>query len=172
MLSSSLVDALSKLGIGGLAIGAIVLLMPPTAKFRNVVIALAMILITAIFAIDKFGPNQYWFKTGLRANWPDHDLAYTTGEFPTYKSQVTGTPFCDADHAGNIATCWDNRVADASAIASTVKDSDVDVATGLTRWCAYKSGDVNMASSQGQPEKAGVVWVCASGRERRGSDAH
>jgi hypothetical protein len=49
-----------------------------------------------------------WFDTDARQDWGGGDTAFTAGLLPRYTS-AGGKPLCDANHIGNVVTCWDNR---------------------------------------------------------------
>src|SRR5262249_45726639 len=111
------------------------------------------------FFVDRYfgiSPELAWFDTSGSADWGGQDLAYTTGEWPLYKSSK-GEVLCDTGLEGKIAVCWDNRLAKDQR-DPTVKDSNVS--DDDKRWCAYKDRSIKVTDQQTGRAPKGQVFVC------------
>jgi hypothetical protein len=154
------ITALVPFGVAGLAIAAIVVLILFPKNKGGWAISFAMILIAAIFALDRYigtSPEAAWFDTTGSADWGGQDLAYTAGWLPLYKS-AKGETMCDTNLEGNVVTCWDNRIADGTSLDPKVTDTNVPM--GSKKWCAYKDASIRVTTAQNGLAPKGKVYVC------------
>lgn len=177
-MSAELVKNLVPFGIAGLAIVAILLIVfRPQVRWLAVV---AMLLIVAIFAVDRLNPPQplspagenggakppppgisenYWVDTATKADWGGRDYAYTSSQVPKYS--VKARTLCDENHIGYIATCWEYRP---TGYPPGITDTDVQGAR--PDWCTYKDSSVTLATPPDGKASPGRVYLCGRAIKR------
>jgi hypothetical protein len=154
---ADVIKALVPFGPIGLAIVGIVVIAWRPKGVGNWIIAVAIFMIAAVFVANRIigtSDEVLWFDADARQDWGGGDTAFTAGLLPRYIS-AGGQPLCDADHIGNVVTCWDNRP------DGRTPGVDSDVSSTERRWCAYKQSSVKATSARTGGADPGKVYVCA-----------
>lgn len=100
--------------------------------FTAILITPAVILPVAV----ALSQDIHWQPVPIRADWTDHDYGCSQGATPSPR-------YCDANHLGNVAVCWDNR--------------PTGECGGARAWCTYKAINISTPPHGGSP---GRVYVC------------
>jgi hypothetical protein len=172
-------SGLSPLGIGAVAIGAIVYLIRHRGAAPIWLSVAALALILSIYIIEKITSPQsltskegtatdaaaksptesniYWVDTGTFADWGGRDDAFTKGQIPKYA--VAGNNLCDDSHIGFIATCWSDRPSGYPPNVSNKKDFTPP--PNEPAWCTYKNSDITIVTPPDGGAPKGRVYVCA-----------
>lgn len=94
----------------------------------------------------------HWKDRGFNANWAGNDSASSMGFKP--KLSVQETSLCDAEHVGQVVTCWNNRP------SGYPPDVPTDITGNPPAWCAYKGEGVNDTTPSDDKAPRGHVSVC------------
>jgi hypothetical protein len=154
---SEVIKALVPFGPIGLAIVGIVIIAWRPRQVGNWIVALAIFVIAVVFVLNRIigvSDDVLWFDADARQDWGGGDTAFTSGLLPRYIS-AGGKSLCDADHIGDVVTCWDNRP------GGRPPGVDSDVGPNETVWCAYKQGSVRVTTARTGSADPGKVYVCA-----------
>jgi hypothetical protein len=84
---------------------------------------------------------QEWTDSHVRYDWGDHDYGCSPGSVPQES-------FCNQDHVGHVAVCWQNR--------------RTGECGGATAWCTYKTITEIMPRGVQPGSSPGEVWVCGT----------